>query len=331
MKSIKWLIVVCMVLMIVFSSIIIQAETVLKYSEMNSVQTPQGLFTNYFADLVEEKTEGRVKIDTYFNSSLVGYDIEPVQTGVADFNQLIPSFVADLHKELSIFGAPFLFKNYEQVLTIADPRSPIIERINASLSSKGVRILTAYPLGFRHFTTSEKPIYTPEDLKGLKIRTVPSEAYMETMKALGATPTPMSFGEVATALATGVIDGQENPYSVIVPNGLHEVQDYVIATGHLMTFAGVFMNQAAWEGLSEEDKEHVLDAAEESIHYITDYIQERNAEWKQTIIDTEGVEIIDESNGLKMDEFMVVRDKVAEVFKDDWGTLYDEILKILEE
>jgi len=323
----------CMLLIMVFFVTVfinIQAESiVLRYSEMNSEKTPQGLFTNKFAELVEEKTEGRVKVETYFSSSLVGYDIEPVQTGIADFNQLIPSFVADLHKELSLFGAPFLFDSYEQVLKIVDPRSTILERINKDLSKKGVRLLTAYPMGFRNLTTSKKPIYSPDDLKGLKIRTVPSEAYMETVKAMGATPTPMAFGEVATALATGLIDGQENPYSVIVPNGLHEVQDYVILTRHLMTFAGVFMNQVSWERLSEKDQENMLDAATEAINFITDYIQERNSEWKQTIIETKGIEIIDESNGLKLDEFKRIRDVVAEKFKDDWGSLYNEVLELL--
>ena len=154
-KNLSILLIIMAILISVFSFSVQAKTTVLRYALINSEKSvPHGPFTSKFAELVEEKTEGRVKIDIYWDSSLVGYDIEPVQTGIADFNQLTPGVVADLDKELVFFDLPYMFTNYEQALKIADPRSPVLEKINEDLSKTGVRLLTAYPTGFRNLTTT---------------------------------------------------------------------------------------------------------------------------------------------------------------------------------
>mgnify|MGYP000436385147 CR=1 FL=1 len=299
---------------------------VLKYNDINSPQSPQAMFANEFARLVEEKTEGRVKIETYFGGSLVGYDIEPVRSGIADFNQLIPSNVADLEPTLSILDAPYLYKDTDYLLKVVDPRSTVVQSINEKLADKGLVFVTAMPMGFRHIT-SNKEIRTIDDLKGLKIRVVPSQIYMDTISSFGAVPTPMPFSEVSTALVTGVIDGQENPFSVIVPNGLHEIQKYVSLTGHLPTLAGIFMNKGKFDQLSPEDQDLLFDAAVEARNKITKYIQDKNEEWMSEAV-KEGMQIIDESNGLQIDGFKESARQVHDKYKETWGDLYNQIMEL---
>ena len=169
-KKLSILLIIMVFLVSVFSFSVQAESIVLRYSEQ-AADGPGSLaaFDNKFAELVEEKTEGRVKVDIYWSSSLTKESIEAVGTGIADFCQMGFGVLAEAYKPLSVFDAPFFWDNSEQVLKVSDPRSTIIETINKNLSPRGVRILTFYPIGFRHLTTTKKPIYSPDDLKGLKI------------------------------------------------------------------------------------------------------------------------------------------------------------------
>jgi tripartite ATP-independent transporter DctP family solute receptor len=299
---------------------------VLRYSDINPPNTPPGKFAGEFARLVEEKTNGKIKIDVYYSASLVGYDIEPVQTGVVDFNQMIPSFVADLCPRLSVLDAPYVWKNEMQTIKMTDPRSPLMEDLNKCLEKNNVRLLILLPVGMRHLTTTNTPVYSPADLKGLKIRVVPSPVYSATIEAMGAIPTPMPFPELPTALATGVVDGQENPFCIIVPHGLHEIQKYIMLTGHLPTNGGIFMNLPIWNNLRKNEQEKLTDAAIEARDITVNWVHEMNETWKAKAIE-KGTKIIGKNEGLKLDEFIeVTREPVHKKFEKDWGDLYNKIL-----
>lgn len=297
---------------------------VLRYGDINPPTAPPGKFAGEFAKLVDQKTNGNIKLEVFYSASLVGYDIEPVQTGVVDFNQLIPSFVADLSPKLSVLDAPYIWRDDAHIVKVTNPRSPIMESLNKDLEKNNIRLLIVVPCGMRH-VTSNKPIYKPDDLKGMKIRVVPSPVYMATLEAMGAIPTPMPFPELPTALATGVVDGQENPFSIFVPHGLHEIQKYINLTGHLPTNAGIFMNLAVWKALKKDEQEKLVDAAIEARDITVRWIQEMNAEWKAKA--KAKSKIIGPKEGLQLDKFTAItRETVHKKFEKEWGDLYQKII-----
>lgn len=305
----------------------ISAKTVvLKFSDINMLKSPAGVFCEKFAELTEEKTEGRVKIETYYGGTLTGNDIEGTQTGIADFSQHDVSEITDLCLLLSILEAPYLYDNDEQLYKITAPDSPILKKINSILEGSGVRLLTTYSWGNQNILTTKTPVYDETDLKGLKIRVLPSKIFMATVKAMGAIPTPMSWGEVITSLATGVIDGTGMPFAYIVPAGLDEVQKYAIMTKHTPTLSGVFMNEKAWESLSKNDQRALEEAGNEARYCVTDYIRKNCDVYREQIL-AKGVTIIDEDE-LNFDT-VKIRETVFEEFRDDWGEVYTQILDIL--
>jgi len=301
------------------------APIVLRHSDINSTQAPQGIFAAELGKLIEERTNGRVKTQFYPSSSLAGYQIEPVQTGVAHLMLLVPSMAVDLVPAVSVLDAPYIWKGDQHIYKVTDPRSPIMEALNKQLAKHGLRALVNWNLGFRHLTAN-KPLYKPEDLKGLKIRSIANPIFMATVKAMGATPTPMPFPEVATALTTGVIDGQENPFSVIVPTKLYEVQKNIMLTGHVPTQAVLFMNLKAWESITPEDKENVTNAAIEARDRMAKYNDKMEAEWQATA-KAAGCKIIGVADGLQLNSFVnAVREPVHQQFANKWGSFYQEII-----
>ncbi len=299
---------------------------VLKFSDVNAEQSAAGVFCNKFAELVEQKTEGRVKIENYFGGTLTGNDIEGTQTGIADFSQHDVSEVTDLCSLLSILEAPYMYDNDEQLYQITAYDSSIMKKINNQLKGKGVILLTTYSWGNQNLLTTKKPVRNEADLEGLKIRVLPSKIFMETMAAMGGTPTPMSWGEVITSLVTGLIDGTGMPFANIVPTGLHEVTKYCVMTGHNPTLSGVFMNEKAWNSLSPEDQKALAEAGDEARYELTKFIRESNDKFKQEMLN-KGVIIIEE-NELEFDK-VKIRENVFTKFQDDWGDTYKEILDIL--
>jgi len=308
------------------SGIAADKPMVLKFSDVNSKESAAGIFCETFAKLTEEKTQGRIKIEIFYGGTLTGNDIEGTQTGIADFSQHDVSEVTDLCKFLSILEAPFMYDNDEQLYKITAPDSPIFNKVNDCLKGSGVRLATAYSWGPQNILTTKTPIYGEADLKGLKIRVLPSKIYMETMKAMGATPTPMSWGEVITSLATGVIDGTGMPYCYVVPAGLHEIQKNYTLTQHNPTLSGVFMNEATWQILSPEDQKHLLNAGNEARYAVTRYIDDNNEGFRKKMLE-KGMKIIGPKE-IKF-EAQKIRETVFSIYKDEWGDVYHDILKML--
>lgn len=300
---------------------------VLKYSDINAKESYAGVFTEKFAELAEDKTEGRVIVETYYGGTLAGNDIEATQTGIADFSQHNVTEVIDLAPLVSILEVPFTFETAEDLYKVTASDSFIMEKINSTLETQGVRILTTYSWGNQNILTTNAPVYSEADLDGLKIRVLPSNLYMDTMREMGAVPTPMAWGEVITSLVTGVIDGTGMPMIYIVSTGLHEVQNYYIMTGHNPTLSGVFMNQASWEKLTPEDQQNLVAAGEEAREFALQYKRDNLEEIRQTMLE-EGMTII-EHDELDFD-FERVRNTVFEIYEDEWGENFEKILEMLE-
>jgi TRAP-type C4-dicarboxylate transport system substrate-binding protein len=299
---------------------------VLKFSDINAQKSAAGVFCETFKDLVAKKTEGRVKIEVYYGGTLTGNNIEGTQTGIAHFSQHNVTEALDLCKFLSILEMPFTYKTDEELYKITAPDSPVFKKINEAFKGSRVRLLTTYSWGPQNILTTKTPVYKEDDLKGRKIRVLPSKVYMETMKAMGATPTPMSWSEVISSLVTGMIDGTGMPQCYVVPTGLHEIQKFYILTGHNPTLSGIFMNEAAWQKLSPQDQKQLLSAGDEARYAVTKYINDNNEGFKQEML-KKGMTIIP-ADKLSFDTAKI-KEAVYLKFKDDWGDLYQEIQKIL--
>ena len=299
---------------------------VLKFSDVNQLNSPAGVFCETFKDLVEERTQGRVKIELYFDGTLTGNDIEGTQTGIADFSQHDVSEITDLCKMLSVLEAPYVYANEEQLYEITAPGSEIMNQINAELKGKGVQLVATYSWGNQQILTN-KPIYSEEDLKGSKIRVIPSDIFVNSMEAMGAAATPMSWSDVITSLVTNMIDGTGLPFCYIVDCGMQDIIKYVIMTEHNPTLSGVFMNEESYNKLTDEDRDILLQAGAEARLKVSENIAASNEETRR-IIEEAGVTII-EHDELDFD-WDKIRDAAHESFKDDWGDAYDQILKILQ-
>ena len=171
----------------------------------------------------------------------------------------VPNFVP----EVAILDIPFLFRDYAHARAVLD--GPIGQELLQKFPSKGMVALAWGENGFRHMTNSKHVVNTPDDLKGLKMRTMENPVHIQAYKAFGIIPTPMAFPEVFTALQQGTVDGQENPLSVITSAKFDQVQKYLSLTGHVYSPALFLMNKAAFDKLSPADKQAFLDAAKEGV------------------------------------------------------------------
>ena len=241
------------------------AQTVLKIGTTNTIDSHYGRGIVAFNDEIVKRTNGRYKLQ-YFTSGSIGGEremLEAVQLGTQEMVITSTGPVGNFIPETRIVDIPFLFRDYEHARKVLD--GPIGEELLTKFPAKGMVALAWMENGFRHITNGKRPIKTPEDVKGLKIRTMENKVHMEAFKALGALPTPMNMNEVFTSLQTGTVDGQENPLSVIIPLKLYAVQKYFTMTGHVYSPAMLIINADTWKKISEADKEAFKEAAKVAV------------------------------------------------------------------
>ncbi len=238
-----------------------QAQTVMRNSISVAQNSHQGVGVDVLAQEVEKRTNGRIIIKNFYSGSLGGEreSIESVQLGTQELAGTstgpIPNFVPAV-RSLDI---PFLFRDKAHARAVLD--GPIGQAMLKEFESKGFKALAWSENGVRHMTNSKRQVNGPDDLKGLKMRTMENPVHVAAYKGFGIITTPMAFPEVFTALQQGVVDGQENPLSVIMAAKFEQVQKYMTLTGHVYSPAIYLMNKAAFDKLSAADKQAFLDAA----------------------------------------------------------------------
>ncbi|QNG59410.1 DctP family TRAP transporter solute-binding subunit [Bacillus sp. PAMC26568] len=220
-----------------------------------------------FARLVEEKTDGSVKIQLYPNGQLGAERevIELTQTGAVDFAKVSASALESFSEVYSLFSLPYLFDSKEHYYSVMN--SKVAQEIYQSTEEIGFIGLSFYDGGSRNFYTKNKPIKHPDDLKGLKIRVQPSATSIKMIELMGGAPTPMSFGEVYTALQQGVIDGSENNETALTDNNHGEVAKQYSYSEHAMVPDMLIMNNTKWQELNEDQKLAISEAAKESTEF----------------------------------------------------------------
>jgi tripartite ATP-independent transporter DctP family solute receptor len=190
-------------------------------------------------------------------------NIDAVRAGTIFAAWVGVAFVSRLVPEVEAVSLPFVFEGREQALRVIDGR--VGDLIEDKLAAKGFTALGWMELGSRHVTNSKRPLKALEDFQGLKIRMQPNETHLATFRALGANPIAMDIKELYSALQQGVVDGQENPYPVILANRYFEVQKYVSDTGHFFDFIIFIANKRILEGMDPEQKRAVREAADVAV------------------------------------------------------------------
>ncbi|EHL65736.1 TRAP transporter substrate-binding protein [Cloacibacillus evryensis] len=240
-------------------------EYKIKVAYISSESHPTAQAMTGFAKDVDSASKGRIKVELYPNGQL-GSDrelCEGVQMGTIQMVVSSTSALAGFDKRIQVLDLPYLFTTRKAAFDAVD--GELGKKLNSYLEKKGFLVLGYQENGFRHVTNSKRPIKTPADLKGLKIRTMENPMPIAFFKELGANPTPMSWGELYTALQQGTVDAQENPYAMIDDGKFYEVQKYVSETGHLFSYEIIIANKKFMEKLPADLRKIVDDAAHRAV------------------------------------------------------------------
>ena len=241
------------------------AQTTLKMNISISQNSHYGVAVDAFAREVEARTGGRYKVQNFYSGALGAEreSIEALQVGTLDLTMTSTGPVPNFVPEVSILDIPFLMRDYPHARSVLD--GPIGQDMLGKFPAKGIVALAWGENGFRHMTNSKRQVNAPDDLKGLKMRTMENPVHIQAYKQFGIIPTPMAFTEVFTALQQGTVDGQENPLSVISAAKFDQVQKYMTLTGHVYSPALILMSKAQFDKLSAADKQVFLDSAKEAV------------------------------------------------------------------
>lgn len=245
-----------------------QAQTrTIKFANQNAKGHPIVLGMEKFAELVDQKSGGKLKVQVFPGGAL-GSDqanVSALQGGTLEMAAMNSGIFASLVKEFAIYDFPFLFGNPKEADAVVD--GPFGRNLHKKLEEKGLVGLAYYELGFRELTNSKRPIKTVDDIAGLKLRVIPNPINVDWVKALGANPTPLPFPELYAALEQGAVDGQENPVATIKGAKLYEVQKYLALTNHQYNPQSVVVSKKFWDSLSPADHKILQEAAAESAVY----------------------------------------------------------------
>ena len=249
---------------------------VIKFSHVVAAPTPKGKAADYFAKLAGEKTQGRVKVEVYHNSTLYKdkEEMEALQMGAVQM--LAPSlskFRPLGVKEFEVFDLPFIFDDYTELHRVT--QGPIGQSLLNKLEPKGIKGLAYWDNGFKSFSANS-PLHEVADYKGLKMRIQSSKVLDSQMRALGTIPQVMAFSEVYQALQTGVVDGTENPISNLYTQKMHEVQKNLSLTNHGYLGYGVITNKKFWDGLPADVRGQLEVAMKEATAYANKIAKEEN-------------------------------------------------------
>ncbi|MFG6136481.1 TRAP transporter substrate-binding protein [Halomonas sp. B23F22_10] len=278
----------------------------------------------YFEKIVEQRSEGNIQVEL-FHSAQLGDDLQAVsnlQSGTLEMTAPSTSPLVGMFPEFAVFDLPFLFPTPEVADTVLD--GEIGQQMLDDASRQGLVAIGWAENGYRQLTNSATPVSSPDDLDGLKIRTMQNDIHLDIWRTLGANPTPMSFAELFTALEQGVVDGQENPWITIEASKFNEVQDYASETNHVYTPFITLVSERFWNRLPADYQQLVRDAAQQMGDYEREVSRTLNDQIKQQLQES-GMQITE----LTPEQVQVFQEQLAPVY-DEWrdeigGELIDAI------
>jgi len=239
-------------------------ERTIRWGHLNNADHPISFGVQKVAGILAAKSGGKLKIRE-FPASQLGNEMQmqsAVRGGTQEMVSVSTTSMATVIKDFGVLDFPFIVGSVEQAEALI--LGPFGKAMLESMTEKDMIGLGYWGLGFRNVTNSTRPITKLEDFSGLKLRVIPNPVYLDTFKAFKANPVPMNFGEVYTALETKTIDGQENPYSVILSNKFFEVQKFVSATNHTYTQNVISVSKKFWDSLSPAERKMLQDSFSEA-------------------------------------------------------------------
>ncbi len=248
------------------------AQTEVKLGYALAVDSHYGAGAKAWADHVEQASNGKFKF-RHFPSSALGGErevVEGVQLGTVEATIASTGTLSNFVPAVGVVDIPFLFRDLGHARRVLD--GPIGQDMLAQFAPRGLVAVAWGEQGFRHITNNRHTIAKPEDLKGLKLRTMENPVHILAFKTMGAAPTPMAWPEVTGALQQGTIDGQENPLSVIVSANLASVQKYLTLTGHVYAPVAMLVSPRFWKSLSDEDKAIFIEGAKAAAQATRAYV-----------------------------------------------------------
>ena len=258
------------------------SSVTLKLGFSTNEEDPRALGAKQFKEEVESKTNGAVTVELYPSGQLGGdadlINSIALDSGTVDIIITDASNFATYEPKMGISALPFQFSDFDEAWAFMD--SDVEAAAEEGLLSQNMRVLAHYCNGFRCVTNSKGPIETPDDMKGLLIRTPENPVIMATMTALGANPQPLSFSELYQALQQKTYDAQENPIPVIYNNNLYEVQEYLSVTNHIYSGMCFTIAESSWNKLSADQQAIVEAAAKAS----ADYDRQLNKEQTESLV-----------------------------------------------
>jgi len=247
---------------------------VMKLGHFAAVDHPAHKAALMFAENVEKRTHGAIKIQIFPDNQL-GSPPEMLEQnilGAIDMSLGTQGQLDKYSKKFAVVMLPFVFKDYEHAYKVLD--GPFMKWAAPDLEKQGLIFLANWEYGFRNLTNNVRPINTPDDVKGLKIRTPPEIQLQAAMEALGAIVTKIAFPELYMALKQGVVDGQENPLSVIYHNKYYETQKYLAITNHVYNSMVHVMSKKVWDKLTPEQQTIIKEESKKAGDFMRKEIQE---------------------------------------------------------
>ena len=304
-----------------------EAQTKLRYAHVGVANAPQTLYADEVAKLVKERTSGRVEIQVFANSQLGGVNemVDGVRSGAIQIAHHDFGSLGRIVSNTAVFNTPFMYRDVDHAMRATDPAlSPALREINQELVQKGnMRIVAALFQGTRHLTSKDK-VLSVKDMQGKKYRGVPIKLWSSMLTGMGAVATPVEVSELATALATGLVVGQENPLPNIYNLKLYEVQKYVMLTGHMQSILSVFVNERAWQQIPAAERKIVEATMIEVGKKTVDWDRETAAKYRKDL-EAKGMVFVEQKDGLDVEGFR--KAVLAQVNKDfpEWGKYIEQI------
>ncbi|QKV20037.1 sialic acid TRAP transporter substrate-binding protein SiaP [Oricola thermophila] len=269
------------------------AQETLKFAHVYEANTLYNEAAEWIAEQIEERTDGKYNVDVFPSSQLGNEETitEGLQIGSIQMAYTGPTFLGQFYKPMAISEAPFIWKSYDHWKKYQD--SDIFDEVTQGYFDKtGNKVTSILYFGSRQ-TSSQEKIETPEDMKGMKIRVANAPLWKIFPTAVGANPTPISFAEVYLALQQGVVEGQENPITIIESNKFYEVQNYVARTSHITSSVVSVFGGPLWNRLTTEEQELFTDITREASAMFSDKIVAREEELFEKFRNGDDVEIVD--------------------------------------
>ncbi|QTC40382.1 DctP family TRAP transporter solute-binding subunit [Bacillus sp. V3] len=265
-----------------------------------------------FKEKLEKESDGRLKVELYPNGQLYGSDreaIEAVQLGNIEMTIPAVAPLASFNEKFMVFDLPFLFNNNEAAYRALD--GELGQELMKDLEKNDIKGLVFGENGFRHMSNNKGPIESPEDVAGLKFRTLENPLHTDTFKAFGANASPFAFGELYTALQQGTYDAMECPVSLYYTNKFYEVQDYLSMTGHVYAATALLMNNDFYNDLPEDLQNLITEASEEYREEQRELAQKQDVEFLNKL----------KENGMKVNE---LTDEQRDKFREAASSVYDK-------